>query len=112
MAPELADGEHLVVLADLEDPAFGESVAELNAAARDPEAPGLVVVSAGAPEEHSAFYWRWGPAFQIREAPPGLVRPLYRRLPRSFRVREGEVIETYPGLPPPGARAQAGGTPS
>lgn len=112
VAPELAAGEHLVVLADLDDPAFGAAVDELNALARDPAAPGLVVVAAAAPERHSAFYWRWGPAFRIREAPLGLMRPLYRRLPRSFRVREGEVIETFPGLPPRGAWARADGAPS
>jgi len=112
VAPELADGEHLVVLADLADPAFGAAVEELNAAARDPGAPGLVVVAPATAEGHNAFYWRFGPAFPIREAPAGMLRPLYRRLPRSFRVREGEVIETYPGLPPRGAWAQADGGPS
>ena len=100
VAPELAEGEHLVVLADLEDPAFGAAVERLNAYAGEPARPGLVVVSAAAPEKHTAFYWRWGPAFQIRDAPPALVRPLYRRLPRAFRVRQGKVIETYAGLGP------------
>jgi hypothetical protein len=103
VAPELAAGEHLVVLADLDDPAFGAGVERLNALARDSAATGLVVVSATTPERRTAFYWRWGPAFEIHEAPAGLLRPLYRRLPRSFRVREGKVAATYPGLPPGGA---------
>ncbi len=105
LAPELGEGEKLVVLADLDDPAFGAAVPELNALARDPASPGLVVVAPATAEGHMAFYWRHGPAFPIREAPNALLRPLYRRLPRSFRVREGEVVATYPGLPPRGGRS-------
>jgi hypothetical protein len=46
------------------------------------------------------FFWRWGPTFKIVEAPAELLRPLYRRLPRSFAVQDGEVRKTYSGLPP------------
>jgi hypothetical protein len=38
--------------------------------------------------------------FQIRQAPPALLRPLYRRLPRAFEVQDGRVVRTYRGMPP------------
>jgi hypothetical protein len=36
-----------------------------------------------------------GATFQIQEAPPSLLRPLYRRLPRSFLVRDGRIVALY-----------------
>jgi uncharacterized membrane protein YphA (DoxX/SURF4 family) len=100
VAPELAEGEHLVVIADLEDPALTAAVPELNAWADDPDNPKLWVLSASAPEKHRAFFWQWGPAFSVVEAPAPLLRPLYRRLPRAFVVHDGRVTRTFPGLPP------------
>lgn len=97
LVPELESGEHLVVIADLTDEGFGQAVDRLNAAAL--AARSVFVLSANTPEEHTAFFWRWGPAFEIREAPAPLLRPLYRTLPRSFLVRDGEVVETWAGVP-------------
>jgi hypothetical protein len=100
LVPDLARGEHLVVVADLEDPAFGAAVPSLNAHALAGQGPPLVALSASPPEAQRTFEWSHGPAFEVREAPPSLLRPLYRRLPRSFRVLDGVVVATYPGLPP------------
>jgi hypothetical protein len=75
-------------------------VAALNELAFAPGAPRVWMVTAATPEQHHAFYWRWGPAFEVREAPVPLLRPLYRRLPRSFGVEDGRVTRTHPGLPP------------
>jgi hypothetical protein len=48
--------------------------------------------------------------FEVREVPEGLLAPLHRRLPRSFRVVDGVVTETWSGLPPLAApAAQQGG---
>lgn len=98
VAPGLKQGEHLVVLADLEDPALGEAVAGLNKI-KD-AGSGVWVLSASPAEQHRAFFWRFGPSFQVLETPEPLLRPLYRRLPRSFRVEDGRVTETFAGLPP------------
>lgn len=101
VAPELKQGEHLVViadLADLEDPALGDAVAGLNRIQN--EGGAVWLLSASPSEQHRAFFWRFGPAFQVVETPEPLLRPLYRRLPRSFRVEDGRVTETYAGLPP------------
>ncbi len=98
--PEIAAGEHVVILADLGDEAFGEEVEKLNAYQWAGAGPALWVVSGASEEELFAFRFSLGPAFEIREAPPALLRPLYRTLPRSFLVRGGEVVETYSGMPP------------
>jgi len=97
---ELDEGEHLVVLADIEDPSMEEVVPVLNEYAESlPEVP-VWVVSASTPEAHRAFYWQWAPSFEVREAPKPMLAPLYRTLPRSFRVVDGRVVETFSGLPP------------
>jgi hypothetical protein len=36
----------------------------------------------------------------VVETPPELMRPLYRRLPRSFLVKDGRVTRTFAGMPP------------
>lgn len=101
VAPGLKQGEHLVViadLADLEDPALAKAVPELNRLAG--QGKGVWLLSASPAEQHQAFFWRFGPSFEVVETPAPLLRPLYRRLPRSFRVRDGRVTETFSGLPP------------
>jgi uncharacterized membrane protein YphA (DoxX/SURF4 family) len=98
VAPELKQGKHLVVMADLEDPALAEAVAGLNKI-KD-EGGDVWMLSASPSEQHQAFFWRFGPKFQVVETPEPLLRPLYRRLPRSFRVEDGRVTETFAGLPP------------
>lgn len=103
LVPEIAEGEHLVVMADLEDETFTAGVDALNEYAIEARNQGqapLWVLAGGTPEEHRAFFWQYGPVFEVREVPDALLAPLYRRLPRSFRVEDGEVVETWPGLPP------------
>jgi len=103
VAPALDQGNHLVILADLDD-AFGEDVEQINAYADDRMmsggGPDVVVVTAAGPEERQAFFWQWAPSFEPAQAPEALLGPLYRTLPRSFAVSDGEVTETWTGLPP------------
>jgi uncharacterized membrane protein YphA (DoxX/SURF4 family) len=98
VAPDLKTGSHLVVLANLDDPALEKAVGALNDYAG--RGGDVWVLSASPQETQQAFFWRFGPKFQIVETPEPLMRPLYRRLPRSFRVQDGRVTETWPGLPP------------
>jgi uncharacterized membrane protein YphA (DoxX/SURF4 family) len=111
IAADLMNGEHLVVIADLADPAFRQAVGALNDAHGDPDGPRIWVLSAATPEQLSEFHWTQGPAFKVVETPAPLIRPLYRRLPRAFRVKDGEVVETWTGLPPL-TRLASGGSPS
>jgi uncharacterized membrane protein YphA (DoxX/SURF4 family) len=105
LIPELRRGEHMVMLAKLDDERFTKSVEALNAYAAAGH-PTFWLLTAATAEQQRAFFWKWGPAFQIREAPPELLRPLYRRLPRSFEVRDGRVTRTFGGLPPPPLAAE------
>jgi hypothetical protein len=100
VAADLTKGEHLVVIADLADPSFHQAVGALNDTAGDPEGPRVWVLSASPPEQVFQFRWTQGPIFQVVEAPAALLRPLYRRLPRAFRVKDGQVTQTWAGLPP------------
>jgi hypothetical protein len=72
----------------------------MNAYAGTAGNPALWLLAASKPGEQQAFFWKWGPAFQIRETPAALLRPLYRRLPRAFLVKDGRVTQTFAGMPP------------
>lgn len=100
VAAGLEQGDHLVVIADVTSQALAPAVEALNNYARNPDGPRVWLLSAATPEQLTAFHWTMGPVFQVVEAPPELLRPLYRRLPRAFRVKDGRVTETYTGLPP------------
>jgi hypothetical protein len=97
VVPDLARGNHMAVLADLDSPVFTGMVPDLNryslGEAGQNGAEPLIVLSTSAPT--MKFKFSLGPAFEIREAPPALLRPLYRRLPRAFSVRDGRVVRTY-----------------
>lgn len=100
VAADLLHGEHLVILADVADPALGEAVDPLNAYASQPGGPKVWLLSSATSEQLFTFRWTRGPVFTVVETPAELLRPLYRRLPRAFRVKDGRVTETYAGLPP------------
>lgn len=100
LVPELDEGRHWVVLADLESEELADAVPALNDFVLGDESSGLWVVTSSTLEAMQAFQWQWGPAFSVREAPPTLVTPLVRRLPRSFEVAGGRVTATHSGLPP------------
>lgn len=97
--PELQDGERLVLLIDRADEKTRAEISRINeklALAR-PEA----VFAVARPDEALAneFHWTAAPAFEVRDAPQAMLKPFYRRLPRSFLVRDGEVIEVWEGFP-------------
>lgn len=101
--PEAGEGKHLVVMAKLDSEELTKSVDALNAYANGSGNPTLWLLAASTPEEERGFFWKWGPSFQIRQAPPALLRQLYRRLPRAFEVQDGRVVRTFAGMPPLGA---------
>src|SRR4051794_30626484 len=111
LIPELRQGENLVVMARLDDDTLTRAVDALNAYAGTAGNPTLWALTSSTAEQQRAFFWKWGPRFQIREAPPELLRPLYRRLPRSFAVKDGRVTRTFSGLPPPAQAAAIHDTP-
>ena len=100
VASELEAGRHLVVIADLEDEALLAAMPRLNQAALEASGPTPWILTASPPEAVATFNWTQAPVVEVREAPATLLRPLYRRLPRSFEVAEGVVKATWPGLAP------------
>jgi uncharacterized membrane protein YphA (DoxX/SURF4 family) len=106
IVPELREGQHLVVMANLDDAELTRSVDALNAYAGNAGNPTLWVLAPVTPEQKRAFFWKWGPRFEIRETPPELLRPLYRRLPRAFLVKDGRVTRTFRGMPPAAANSK------
>jgi uncharacterized membrane protein YphA (DoxX/SURF4 family) len=103
VVPELAAGEHVVILADLEAEVFTAAVEQLNEyqwVAVPSGAPKLWTLHSASEEALFQFQFGQGPAFDLRETPAPLMRPLYRTLPRSFLVRDGRVVDTWAGLPP------------
>ncbi|MCB1058365.1 MAG: hypothetical protein KDD11_22925 [Acidobacteria bacterium] len=100
VVPELDQGSHVVVLADLDAEGFTSSVDALNDYVFAGEGPTLWVLSSADQARLRRFFFERAPSFEIREAPGPLMQPLYRRLPRSFEVVDGRVVRTYPGLPP------------
>lgn len=96
LVPELAEGEHWVVMSDLENPRLVERIADLNEAVSAGDSVWLLT-----PDEQpaiQAFLFTAGPSFAVREVPANLLRPFYRRLPRSFRIVDGTVAETRSGV--------------
>ncbi|MEM6792475.1 MAG: MauE/DoxX family redox-associated membrane protein [Acidobacteriota bacterium] len=110
--PELESGEHMIILADLSDESFAESVPAINDYSLNPDHPALWVLSSADEDELFTFRFTHGPIFQIREIPSPLMRPLYRQLPRSFTVVGGVVTETWAGLPPMGSAGAEPGSAS
>ena len=105
VAPELGAGRWQVVLVDVRR--SPETWAdELNRLAETGGAP-LLALTASAGEDVAAFTWQWGPSYTLREVPAALVRPLHRRLPRSFVSEDGRVVATFPGLPAAGSESAA-----
>ncbi len=98
--PEIAEGEHVVVIAELEGGPLGDHVEALNEYHWAGSGPPLWVLTGATSEQVFGFRFSRGPSFELREAPGALLRPLYRTLPRSFLVRDGRVVETFSGLPP------------
>jgi hypothetical protein len=115
VVPELTSGAHLVVLADVRDGGFERLAARLNRYAKSGAEPPLTVLADLTLEERQALFWRIGPAFALHEVPRALLRPLYRTLPRAFRLEDGKVTATWRALPEsipeaPGASSSTGGT--
>lgn len=100
VVPELGEGEHVVVLADVTDEAFLAGIPDLGEFAWLEGAPALWVLTDADEDQMFELRFTQAPAFEIRETPTALLGPLYRTLPRSFTVSDGRVTATYNGLPP------------
>jgi uncharacterized membrane protein YphA (DoxX/SURF4 family) len=102
IVPELTDGEpHLVLLIDRTDEATRADVARINERLALVGPPGAVYALA---EEDEELAWEFmmtaAPAFDVRGAPWGVLKPMYRELPRAFLVDDGRVVQVWERIPP------------
>ncbi len=102
LVPELLEGRHLVTVDALDRAEIAETVDVLDRAATESAGMSVWLLADASDEQVTAFFWEWGPRFEVRETPLPLLRPLYRMLPRSFAVEDGTVTRTWAGLPEPG----------
>lgn len=100
IVPEAFSGEHVVVLTGLDEAEFLAAIPSLNEHVWSLADPPLWVLSAAPEEDRFQLRFQHGSSFEVYEVPAPLVRPLYRTLPRSFRLNDGRVVETWSGMPP------------
>ncbi len=97
--PELQDGTRLVLLLDRADEPTRAAIARVNeklALARPDAVFGMAKKDDALANE---FQWTAGPAFEVRDAPQSMLKPFYRRLPRSFLVEDGTIVKVWNGIP-------------
>ena len=96
-------GHWIVVMADLEDRASIEehfpAWNDYANATRGTDRPKLVVMTPIKEEDVKVILAEFSPSFFLRHAPLGLIRPLYRRLPRTMRIENDSVVELWDGMP-------------
>lgn len=93
-------GRHLVVMTGLDNEEFLGEIESLNELLWSGSGPNLWVLSSAEGEERFQFQFSHGAAFEVLETPEPMMSPLYRTLPRSFLMEDGEVLETWSGMPP------------
>jgi hypothetical protein len=98
--PELAEGDHVVLLVDLEDEAFLARLEELGDYSDEMRGPTLWVVSPVGDEAVETFAFTNQPRFELLAAPKVLIDRISPERPRSFRVRDGAVTMSWDGWPP------------
>ena len=99
LIPELYEGRHLVVILDRTADRAPDDVARLNEKAVFEEGLSVHGIAEDDPELEAQFLFTAGPAFPISGAPWGMMKPLFRTLPRSFLVEDGTVLEVWNGIP-------------
>jgi hypothetical protein len=101
--PEEGPEGTLVAILDVTDPVSKVAAASLNALKEQPVPVSVIALTPSTEQEQAAFLWEAYPAFDVIPMDRGLLKPLYRRLPIYFLVREGRVERIFPGPRPPEA---------
>jgi len=97
---DLAGGDHLVALLDLDSPGAGAIVERLNEYSGTPGAPAVIAFYGGEVDEKAGFCFNYSPGFDVVPVLRSDLKRLFRTLPRFFRVREGKVARIWEGGPP------------
>jgi uncharacterized membrane protein YphA (DoxX/SURF4 family) len=99
--PEEGPRGTLVALLDVTQRDAKDAAAALNAVALGPAGVKVIALTPSSEQEQAAFLWEASPAFEVVPVDRGLLKPLYRRLPVYFLVREGRVTRVFQGPRPP-----------
>ena len=105
--PIIGEGTHVVVMTPIDAADFRARLEALNEYALSGAEPFLWVLTPAPQADVDVFSMTEQPAFSLLHAPAGVIRPLYRRLPRSFVVKDGTVTRTIEGWPDLAALAPA-----
>jgi len=97
---DLASGDHLVALLDLDSPAAGGMVRKMNGYSGAPGAPQPIAFYGGEVDERTVFCFNYDPRFEVVPVPRADLKRLYRVLPRFFQVRNGRIVRIWEGFPP------------
>jgi uncharacterized membrane protein YphA (DoxX/SURF4 family) len=92
----------LVALLDVTQPEAKAAADPLSALAQGDSGIGVIALTPSSDQEEAAFLWDASPAFEVVPVDRDLLKPLYRRLPLYFLVRQGRVARIFPGPRPPG----------
>jgi uncharacterized membrane protein YphA (DoxX/SURF4 family) len=93
----------LVALLDVTRPEAKAAADSLSALVQANSGVGVIALTPSSDAEEAAFMWDASPAFDVVAVDRGLLKPLYRRLPIYFLVRQGRVARIFPGPRPPAA---------
>jgi len=102
VVPELADegSDHILVLTEIDDPAFLERLEAFEDYVDAMTGPQLWVISPVGEETLDAFLFDHELVFEVLAARRTLLEALAGSLPRSFRVQDGKVTSLWDAWPP------------
>jgi uncharacterized membrane protein YphA (DoxX/SURF4 family) len=97
---DLATGDHLVALLDLDSPQAGAVVRRLNELAGSQGLPAVIAFYGGEVDEKTVFCFNYNPRFEVVPVLRADLKRLFRKLPRFFLIRNGRVARIWDGTPP------------
>ncbi|MCI0567919.1 MAG: DoxX family membrane protein [Acidobacteria bacterium] len=97
---DLAKGNYLVALLDVNAADSRETVKRLNELNRGQGGTMVVAFFGGEVDEKTIFCFNTTPSFEVVAVPRSDLKRLYRKLPRFFQLKEGRVYRIWDGAPP------------
>lgn len=104
---DLNKGTHVVFLFTVQSETIGPDVQSMNAIAQQDAVESAVGLIIDGTEHLTQLMFEYAAAFPVAAIEPRFARPLYRRLPRVFVIRDGEVTQTWSELPAPDVVVEA-----
>jgi uncharacterized membrane protein YphA (DoxX/SURF4 family) len=99
---DLARGDYLIALLDLDAPDSREIVKRLNLLGQGPGKPQVMAFYGGEVDDKTVFCFNTRPSFEVVAVPRAELKRMYRKLPRFFQLKDGKVLRIWDGSPPAG----------